>query len=63
MLPHPDIPDHWSAEQALAVYEFLDTLRDHLWDQYRAQIQEQYRIDRQDGAQPDFFDSDDELPF
>jgi hypothetical protein len=63
MLPDPRIPDYWSPEQALAIYEFLDDLRERVWDQYRAQIQEQYRIDRQDDAQPDFFDIDDELPF
>ena len=64
MLPPHDIPDHWSAEQALAVYELLDDLRERVWDRYQEQIQEQYRIDRQGDAQPDFFDvNDDELPF
>ena len=64
MLPKPYIPDYWSPEQALAVYEFLDDLRERILDQYREQIQEQYRIDRQGDAQPDLFDvNDDELPF
>ena len=46
MRPDPRIPDYWSPEQALAVYEFLDDLRERIWDQYREQIQEQYCIDR-----------------
>ncbi len=27
MLPNLDIPDDWSPEQALAVYDFIDALR------------------------------------
>jgi hypothetical protein len=65
MLPNPYIPDYWSPEQALAVYEFLDELRDRVWDRYREQIQEQCRIDRDedDDAQLDLFAFDDEIPF
>ena len=67
MRPDPRIPDYWSPEQALAVYEFLDDLRERIWDQYREQIQEQYRIDCGGGedndAQPDLFELDDEIPF
>jgi hypothetical protein len=68
MLPDPYIPDYWTPEQALAVFEFLDALRERVWDQYREQIQEQYRIDYCSGgedndAQPDLFELDDEIPF
>jgi len=65
MLPNPYIPDYWSPEQALAVYEFLDELRDRVWDRYREHIQEQYRIDcdEDDNAQLDLFAFDDEIPF
>lgn len=65
MLPNPYIPDDWTPEQALAVYEFLDELRDRVWDHYREQIQQQYRIDcgEDDDAQPDLFEFDDEIPF
>ncbi len=56
MRPHPDIPDHWSPQQALAVYALLDSLRERVWDQYRAQFQGQYRIDQQDQTHPDLFD-------
>jgi hypothetical protein len=62
MLPPPTIPDDWSAEQALAVFELLDTLRDQVWEHYATRIQQQYRLDRQDDSQPDFFDNDDEEP-
>ena len=67
MLPDPFIPDYWTPEQALAVFELLDALRERVWDHYREQIQEQYRIDCGGGedkdAQPDLFEFDDEIPF
>ena len=65
MLPNPHIPNYWTPEQALAVYEWLDELRERVWDQYHEQIQEQYRIDcgEHDDAQPDLFEFDDEIPF
>ncbi len=65
MLPNPYIPDYWTPEQALAVYEFLDELRDRVWDLYREQIQEQCRIDcaEDDDEQLDLFEFDDEIPF
>ena len=62
MLPPPNIPDHWSDEQALAVFELLDTLRDQVWEHYATRIQQQYRLERQGNSQPDFFDNDDEAP-
>ena len=63
MLPKPNIPDYWSPEQALAVYELLDELRDRVWDLYREQIQEQCRIDcGQDDDQLDLFPFNDEIP-
>ena len=45
MLPKPCIPDHWSPEQALAVYAFLDDLQERIEDLYHDQLNEQYRID------------------
>jgi len=35
----PVIPLDWSAEQALAVFELLDILRDRLWLHYGIDIQ------------------------
>ena len=34
------IPDDWSPEQALAVFELLDDLRHIIWECYQFQIQE-----------------------
>ena len=45
MLPDPKIPDYWTAEQALAVYELLDELRDRVWDRYHDQLIAQYRAE------------------
>ena len=36
MNPLPPLPRHWSAEQAMAVYEFLQLLSEQLWCHYRA---------------------------
>jgi len=46
MFPVPLIPDDWSPEQALAVYEFLDELRDRVWDLYQEPIIEQLKAER-----------------
>jgi len=35
----PIIPDDWTAQQALAVFELLDELRERLWDIYGLDIQ------------------------
>ena len=34
------LPTHWSPEQAVAVFEILDELREHLWACYGLQIQQ-----------------------
>jgi hypothetical protein len=33
------IPAHWSPEQALAVFELLDDLRDKIWAHYGLRLQ------------------------
>ena len=33
------LPAHWSPEQAVAVFEILDELREHVWARYGLQIQ------------------------
>lgn len=40
------IDEHWTPEQALAVYELLDDLRAQIWQHYGPQIQKCYREDR-----------------
>ena len=37
------IPAYWTPEQALAVVDLLEDLRDKVWSHYAAQLQEQYR--------------------
>jgi hypothetical protein len=34
------IPEDWHAREALAVYEFIDEIRDQIWNRYGLQIQE-----------------------
>lgn len=37
------IPRHWSPEQALAVVDLLDELREHIWARYELQLLAEYR--------------------
>jgi hypothetical protein len=34
------VPAHWSPEQALAVFELLDDLRDKIWAHYGLRLQQ-----------------------
>jgi len=66
MRPDPKIPDFWTAEQALAVYEFLDELRERVWDRYSEQITERMRFEyeeQQKRVQLELFPFNDEIPF
>jgi len=66
MYPVPIIPDDWSPEQAIAVYEFLDEVRERVWDRYQDHIIEQFRInchEKKDEGQLELFPFNDELPF
>jgi hypothetical protein len=38
-----DIPAYWTPEQAFAVVELLDDLRDRIWAHYSVQLLDQYR--------------------
>jgi hypothetical protein len=40
------LPTHWSPEQAVAVFEILDALREHVWARYGVQIQQVLRDER-----------------
>jgi hypothetical protein len=44
--PASVLPTYWTPEQALAVFEILDELRDQLWDLYGSQIQQAMREDQ-----------------
>ncbi len=69
MFPTPDIPDDWSPEQALAIYQFLDALRERVWDRYQDPIIAQFRTDcggeEKNDAQLELplFPFNDEIPF
>lgn len=45
------IDPHWSPEQAMAVVDLLDDLRDRIWAHYELALFEQYRKDRIPPAQ------------
>ena len=64
MIPF-DIPDDWSPEQALAVYELLNALTERVWDRYQLQLIELLApdIDEVDTSQLDLFELNDEIPF
>lgn len=53
------IPEYWSPREALAVYEFVDELRELIWRAYGLQIQAQMQAE-QVTEEGDF---DDDLDF
>ena len=54
-----EIPVTWTPEQALAVYELLDELRERIWEIYDFRLQDLLREQQQP---PSLDDSDDPLP-
>ena len=58
-----DIPEYWTAKEALAMFEFIDEIRECIWNQYDIQIAEAMREDRRtDTALPqgsEHFDDED----
>jgi hypothetical protein len=54
-----EIPATWTPEQALAVFELLDDLRERIWELYNVQLQDLLREQQQS---PRLDDSDDPLP-
>ncbi len=52
------LPEHWTPAEALAVFECLDLLRDHLWLRYGPDIQQAFReqFDHDSRQQPLRFD-------
>lgn len=61
-----DIPDYWTPQEALVVFELLDELRNRVLERYQEQIVEQFRADRQvaeDDTQLELFPFNDDIPF
>jgi hypothetical protein len=57
------IPTYWTPEQAFAVFELIDELRDAIWRCYDLQLQEEYR-DQLRHQDPDYNPIDlDDPPF
>ena len=54
-----EIPATWTPEQAIAVFELLDDLRERIWELYNVQLQDLLREQQQS---PGLDDSDDTLP-
>ena len=52
--PAPPIPQHWTPEQALAVFECLQALREALWQAYGPQVRRAGRTQLMPGMPPDF---------
>jgi DNA replication protein DnaC len=52
------IPRHWTPEQALAVFECLQLLRQTLWTIYGPQVQQAWREQLVPDGQPPLFDPD-----
>jgi hypothetical protein len=58
-------PEHWTPEQALAVFALLDALADTIWQRYEADllppVDPALNVDTDPQLDP--FDPDDPLPF
>jgi len=52
------IPTYWTPEQAFAVFQLIDDLREAIWQCYGPQIQDEYR----DQFQPTTTDGTDKNP-
>jgi hypothetical protein len=60
-----NLPDDWTPEQALAVYELLTELAEIVWNHYEIPLIELLspELNEDDASQPELFDFDDQLPF
>ncbi len=60
-----NIPNHWSAEQALAIYEFLGQIQQQIWDRYESELIDLLCADLEtmNADQPDLFEFNDAIPF
>jgi len=57
------IPDDWTPEQALAVFELIDELRDTIATKYQLQLMEQLRSERESFDSNNQGDYDHDNPF
>jgi hypothetical protein len=59
------IPDHWSTQQALAVFDFICDLQQQIWDRYERPLVETILADLENegASHQDPEDFDDDIPF
>jgi hypothetical protein len=57
------IPAYWTPEQAMAVVELLDELRERIWAHYQLQLIDLYREQYGSGRAGPSDTTDDDLPF
>ena len=61
------IPDYWSPREALAVYDFIDGLRDEIWNRYELELIKIMQAERStnpaDWGDETSEDPDDEISF
>jgi len=59
------VPEDWTPEEALRVYEYLNQAAEAVWERYEVELLPLVRSDPSaaDLTQPDLFGPDDELPF
>jgi hypothetical protein len=57
------IPTYWSSEEALAVFELIDDLRDKIWARYGLQLQELIKEQQQSHQSDQPQRTQTELPF
>lgn len=60
-----NIPDYWTPEQATAVFEFIDEIREEILIHYQLQIMEYLRDERCIDVElsPDINIDEEDLPF
>jgi len=57
------IPTCWTPEQAIAVFELVDDLREQIWAFYQTEVQEMARQQQRPEYLAPFKIDDDDLPF
>jgi hypothetical protein len=57
------IPAYWTPQEALAVFELVDDLRDRIWSIYQTDLQQQMSQQRRSGAVEPIHIDEDDLPF
>ena len=59
------LPEDWTPQQALAVYELLSELAETVWNRYEIALIDLLvpELDQDPASQPELFDFDDQPPF